>query len=188
MIKIGIQGNIGSKNEEAARFFINKNKWMDSEIVPLINTESVLKSLYNAEIHYGVFAYESSRAGMVKETKEALTKYKVEKVDTVALDIDHALLANSKIDTDQKIYIYSHPQSLKEHKSYIEQRFKDYELVETEDTATAAKKLSENAYKPNSLVIAPKNCAKLYNLALFEDDLPTNKGYFTTFWLVKTHT
>jgi hypothetical protein len=42
-------------------------------------------------------------------------------------------------------------------------------------------------YPENSIIIAPIECAILYGLNIYLDDLPTNKGYITTIFLVKKH-
>ena len=45
--------------------------------------------------------------------------------------------------------------------------------------------LKKGKYDCNTLIISLKECAKIYQLEIIEDNLPTNKGYITTFYLVK---
>ena len=183
--RIGIQGDIGSANERAAKYFAQKNGWKNFEIKYLISTENVLKALNNNEIHFGTFAYESSREGLVEETQKAIKKYSFQKIDEQTFQLDHALLQNKKIYESKPITIYSHPQALKEHKSFLTKRFQNLKLIKEIDTALAAKKLKNNEYPQNSLVIAPISCAEIYNLKIYLPDLPTNKGYLTKIYLVK---
>lgn len=184
-IRIGIQGGKGSMNEEAVRAFAEKRGWKDVYIHYLITTERVLCALEDGKIDYGVFAWKSSRAGIVKESALAIEKFSFIKEDEVTLQINHALLSFGKIDEAKKINIYSHPQALKEHGSFLLSRFPSAKLIEEKDTALSAEKLSKGEYPENSLVIAPVGCAVEYGLSIYESNLPTNEGYETSFFLVR---
>lgn len=181
---IGIQGDKGSSNERACKEFCKKRNIQDYEIKYLISTENVLKELNQGKIDYGTFAIKSSK-GMVKETQEAIKKYHFKKIDEINLEIDHALLSIKKLNREQYHQIISHPQALKEHEGYIKKHYPNAKFVKAEDTALAARKLKEGKYDDKTLIIAPKACAKIYDLKVIEDNLHTNKGYITTFYLVK---
>ncbi len=182
---IGIQGGPGSTNERACLFFAKKYGWDNFEIKYLISTENVLSALNNKEIDYGTFAWGSSRAGLVEETQEAIKKYSYHKIDEESFELNHALFQKSPIDKSYPVKIYSHQQALKEHKPFLEKEFTNPELIEEVDTGLAAKKLSDNQYPRNSLAIAPITCRDIYNLQVYMEDLPTNRGYLTTIYLVK---
>lgn len=182
---IGIQGDAGSTNERACHFFAKKHRWDQFEIKYLISTKNVLKALSNSQIDLGTFAWESSRAGLVEETRKAIIDFSYKKIDEVTLPLDHALLTKDEIDLAKNINIYSHPQALKEHKNFLTQQFNKINLIPEIDTAIAAKKLKNQEYQSNSMIIAPISCAKIYNLEVFMADLPTNQGYETTIYLAK---
>lgn len=184
-IKIGIQGDKGSTNEKACVFFAKKHKLKNFEIKYLISTKNVLKALSKEEIGYGTFAWKSSRSGLVQETRDAIKKYSFQKIDEKKLKSDHSLLYLSPIDKKIPVNVYSHPQALKEHETFLKKGFKKLKIIKEIDTAVAAKKLSNKKYPKNSLVIAPISCAKIYNLKIYLKNLPTNKNYFTTIYLVK---
>lgn len=184
-IIIGIQGDIGSTNERACNFFANKYGWKDFEIHHLISTENVLNALGKNEISYGTFAWESSRGGLVRETQEAIKKYNYHKIDEEQFQLDHAILENHEIDKTKSVQVYSHSQALKEHKPFLIKEFPNVEFIEEIDTAIAAKKLRNNEYPSNSVIIAPISCADIYNLDIYLSDLPTNQGYFTTIYLAQ---
>lgn len=182
---IGIQGIAGSISEQAAELFAAAEKWRDYSLVYLITSDKVCAELSTGAIHYGVCAWKSSRAGLVVETQQALEKYSVQKVSETTIDVRHALLCRTAITIEQPLTIYSHPQAIAEHSSFLRQEFPQLSFVEEHDTALAAKNLSAGFYRENSLVLAPFGCAKLYNLEIYREHLPTNEGYQTTFWLVK---
>lgn len=183
-MKIGIQGESGSTNERAAKHFAEKFKWQDFEICPLRSTENVLTALHEGTVDYGTFAWESSRAGLVAETQKAAQKYSFHRIDEVCLEIDHALLSNGLIDRTKTIRVFSHPQAIKEHRKSLEELFQDVEFKEEADTAYAAVCLKAGQYPENSVVIAPRGCARLYGLNLEIEYLPANKGYWTKILLV----
>jgi prephenate dehydratase len=184
-IIIGIQGDRGSTNERACIFFAKKHGFKKYKIEYLISTENVLRALNKGEIDYGTFAWESSRAGLVEETQEAIKKYKYKKIDEERFQLDHALLYKIPVDKTKIVNIFSHPQALKEHEVFIKREFPKIKLLAEVDTAIAAKKLHDGEYPGNSIVIAPIACANIYNLNIYLADIPTNKGYLTTIYLVK---
>lgn len=186
-IIIGIQGDKGSTNERACRFFSEKHGWADYEIKFLISTENVLRELNEGKIDYGTFAWESSRGGLVDETREAVKKYDYEKIDEFDFQLDHALLAkpDNEIDKEDEVKIYSHPQAFKEHAAFLKKKFSKVNLIEEVDTGRAAANLSEGKYPKNSLSLAGVACAELFGLDIYLADLPSNVGYLTKIILVK---
>ncbi len=184
-ITIGVQGDRGSTNEKAANFFAMKHDLKDFKIKYLITTTNVLKSLKEGKIDYGTFAWESSRAGLVKETQEAIKTFKYKKIDEEEFQLDHALLKKSTVDKTKLVRIFSHPQALKEHKAFLEAEFPKLELLEELDTAVAAEKLKNHEYPENSLIIAPISCAEIYDLDIYLENLPTNEGYLTKIYFVE---
>ncbi len=186
-LKIGIQGDRGSTNEKACRFFAEKHRWEKFAIEYLITSEGVLSSLDEGEIDFGTIAWRSSRSGLVAETQEAVQRFQFHKIDEVTLPLDHALLRNGKIDEKETIQIFSHPHGLKEHWPFLKHRFPLLSIHAEIDTAVAAKKLADGEYPRNSLVIAPIDCASLYDLDIFLADIPTNAGYEITIYLIEPH-
>ncbi len=184
-IKVGIQGDRGSTNERAALLFKKQFDWKDLELLYLISSENVLSALHRRVIDYGTFAWSSSRHGLVTETQEAIAKYPFEKVSELTLELDHALFSSQPTPKEEIRYIYSHPQALAEHASFLKEAFPHAQLLNEIDTAVAAKKLTQGEYPKNSLVIAPEACEKIYDLYPFQKALPTNKGYEVTIFLVK---
>lgn len=184
-LKVGIQGDKCSTNERAFYKFAEKHHWKSFDIEYCISTERVLYALENNKIDYGIFAWESSRSGLVQETQEAIKRHNYIKIDEEKIQLDHALLCKSKINRRELVYIFSHDQALKEHRSFLEKEFPLLTLIKEDDTAIAAKKLQKNEYPRNSLIIAPIGCSNIYGLEIFMEYLPRNEGYETTFYLVK---
>lgn len=182
---IGIQCGRGSANERACTDFCRKRNISDFHIKYLISTGKVLRELNQDKIGLGVFAVKSSRAGLVKETQQAIKKYPFKKIDEMDLEMDHAFLGIKKLNKKQYRQIISPPHALMEHEKYIREQYPNAEFIKAKDTALATRKLKEGKYDYRTLIISPKSSAKLHQLKIIEDNLPANKGYFTTFYLVK---
>lgn len=182
---IGIQCSKGSANERACNEFCRKRNISDYKIKYLISTENVLRALYQGKINLGVFAVKSSRAGSVKETQKAIKKFPFKKIDEIDLKINHAFLGIKRLNKEQYHQIISPPHALMEHEKYIRKQYPNAKFIKEKDTALAARKLKEGKYDSKTLIISPKESAEVYQLKVIEDNLPTNKGYFTTFYLVK---
>jgi len=186
-MNIGIQGGPGSTNEQALGLFSEQLNIKTYATKYLIHTENVLEALEKGVIDRGVFAWKSSRVGVVEESEKAVPKYKFKVVDSVEIELNHALFAapSASIDITEPVHIYSHPQALRIHSEYFTKIFPTVTTHSEEDTALAAEKISKGAYPKNSLAIAPLQCAERYNLQLVNPYLPGNIDYITTFWMVE---
>ena len=178
---------MGSTNHRAAVIFANQHDWKEPEIVPLTNSYAVLSALSNGEIDFGTMAWES-RSGLVSESVKAAKTFQFEQLDELTIEINHSLFVREGvvIDTSEVVEIHSHPQALAEHESFLRANFGKVLLIPEEDTALSAEQLSMGSYPDNSLVVAPNECAELYNLESYLTERPSNKGYWVKILLVKS--
>jgi prephenate dehydratase len=180
-IKIGVSGNIGSFSEEAANYYCSKNNIANYTLDYLIGVENVLQGLNEDKINKAVFPIENSNGGIVYEAVYAMAKYNfaIEKIFEIDIKMNLMTLLGTKKEEIKKII--SHQQALKQCRMYLKRLWPDTELEEYSDTASAAKDLSAGILSKDSAVIAPKICAKLYNLELLEEGIQDLKFNFTTF-------
>jgi len=180
-IKIGVSGNIGSFSEEAANYYCAKNNITEFELSYLIGVESVLAGLNEDKIEKAVFPIENSNGGIVLEAVYAMAKYNFEIEQIFEIDIKMNLMAKPGTKKENVKKIISHQQALRQCRMYLKRICPDVELEEYSDTASAAKDLSEGVLPQDSAVIAPRICAKLYDLELLEEGIQDLKFNFTTF-------
>lgn len=182
---IGISGGKGSFSEEAGNYFALKYGIENYKLSYLISVERVLKNLNKGKIDLGIFPIENSNGGIVYEALYAMAKYnfKIEKI--FEIDIQHNLLTlpNKKRQDIKKIA--SHLQALKQCRIYLKRKWPKVKLIEWPDTALAAKDLTRGKLSPDTAVIAPFQCAKLYHLKVLEEKIQDLKFNFTTFLAVK---
>jgi len=76
---VGIQGGKGSFNEEAARYYLEREGVKEYKLVYLYTTANVLQALHEAKVDRGQFAIHNSTGGIVQESIEAtaLQRYKI---------------------------------------------------------------------------------------------------------------
>jgi prephenate dehydratase len=180
-MEIGVSGARGSFSEEAAQHYCSENKIENYSLKYLIGVENVLTALEEGEIALGVFPIENSNGGIVLEAVYAMAKHQFEIEKIFEIDIKMNLMTISGTPKKEIKRIISHQQALRQCRMYLKRIWPKAELEEYSDTASAAKDLSAGKFPKNSAVVAPKICAKLYNLELLEEGIQDLKFNFTTF-------
>jgi len=185
MIKIGIQGGEGSFSEQAANLFKKNHQLKDAKIRYLISSSSVLESVEREAVEYGIFAMENAQGGVVIESVEALAKYRCLIIEMFHIAVDQNLLALPGTKIGDIREIHSHQQALRQCKDYLTENFWTRPLIEEDDTAEAARRLSEGKLEPYVGVIANKSCADLYNLEILAKSIHDLKNNLTLFLAVE---
>ncbi|MGL5259919.1 MAG: prephenate dehydratase [Lachnospiraceae bacterium] len=185
MLRIGYQGAIGSNSEEAARQIAERLQMEQVEFVPLINSKPVINALLEGTIDYAVVATKNSVAGIVKETEEAVEGIELVSIETQVLHIHHCLFKRKEVDIEELKAIASHEQALKQTQANRLNYFSNLREVEVEDTAIAARYLSEGRLEESIAVLCRKNAGELYGLEMIYENLEDNRENFTTFELYK---
>ena len=185
MMTIGIQGGKGSFSEQAAHEFAKNHGLESAEIVYQISSEHVLEGVENGETNYGIFAMENAQGGVVIESVEALAKFRCEIIEMFQIPITQNLLGLAGTHVGDVTEIHSHQQALRQCKDYLSEHFWTRPLIEDDDTAEAARRLSEGKLPKTAGVIANKACADLYGLEILQESIHDLKHNLTLFLGVK---
>ena len=86
---------------------------------------------------------ENAQGGVVIESVEALAEYRCRILEMYHIPVNQNLLARHGILVGDITDIHSHQQALRQCKDYLAEHFWTRPLVETDDTAEAARRLSE---------------------------------------------
>ena len=187
-IVYGIQGGIGSFNEEAILQYTNNNKIKNYKIKYLYTTPKVLKELHKGNIDFGLFAIHNSVGGIVEESIRAMAKYKFAIVEEFQIFIRHFLMKRKNIEKEKIKTIMAHPQVLKQCKITLKQKYPGMRFKSGKgdliDTAQAAKSLSKNRLPKNTAILGPKALSTLYDLQIIGKDFQDNKENYTSFLLI----
>ncbi len=185
---IGIQGGIGSFNEQAINYYVEREGIKNYKIKYLHTSEKVLKALTKNQIDKGQFAIHNSIGGIVGESIEAMGRYNFKIVDQYAIKIAHALMIRSDADAAKITTIMTHPQVLAQCASTLAQKYPNFEKTsgrgDLVDHAMVAKLLGDKKLPKNIATMGSNILAKIYNLKIVEDNLQDAKENYTTFLLV----
>ena len=183
--KIGIQGGKGSFSEEAAQTFAENHGINNPEIIYLISSNAVLDGVESGNVSYGVFAMENAQGGVVIESVEAMAEHRCKIIEMFHITVSQNLLATEHIHIGDITAIYSHQQALRQCKDYLAEHFWTRPLIEADDTAEAARRLSQGKLPKTDGVVGSKYCAELYGLNILQEDIHDLKHNLTLFLSVE---
>ena len=185
MITIGIQGGKGSFSEQAAHKFSHNHGLEGAKIIYQISSESVLMGIESGATDYGIFAMENAQGGVVIESIIALAEHRCKIIEMFHIPISQNLLARHGVVKGDITEIHSHQQALRQCKDYLSEYFWTRPLIEEDDTAEAARRLSEGKVSETVGVVGSKSCAELYDLNILEKDIHDLKHNLTLFLAVE---
>ncbi|GHV05353.1 hypothetical protein FACS1894217_02090 [Clostridia bacterium] len=185
-MKIGYQGIVGSHNENAAMRFLEKMSLSSAELVPLINSENVISRLKHNDIDYGIVAVNNSIAGLVIESAEAMKCCLLEAVAYISIPVHQCLFVKDEHVFSQDIKaVASHIQALSQTKNSLQVIFKDYKSIVVENTAVAAKMLSNVDIGREVAVVCSMKAGEDYGLFLLRENIEDYQNNETIFVLLK---
>lgn len=155
------------------------------EYVPLITSKAVIGELKRGKIDYGVVAAKNTLGGTVIETFEAIKNEYLQLVSTEIIHIHHCLFKRKDVGNEEINNIASHIQALKQTELSRKRLYSSCSEQEVEDTAIAAKYLSEGKLTKNTAVLCRKNAGIDYNLDLIYENLEDNQNNYTEFRMFK---
>lgn len=184
MIRIGYQGIVGSHSQRAAALLADNAGIFNAEYVPLISSANVAEALKDGRIDYGVMAVYNSIGGDVAETAEALKNADFRKMTAIVMPIHQCIYKLSTTVADSEIRrIASHIQALKQTRNNVKKYFPNASVLEVEDTAAAAKMLSEGVLDRKTAVICSRETGIAYNLAQIYENIEDDSSNQTMFVL-----
>ena len=177
-LPVAIQGYEGSFHEEAARHFFGKQV----SIYPCDNFRTLIKSATDSKLtSAAVMAIENSIAGSILPNYNLLHQSTLTITGEIYMQIKQQLLTVQGVELDQIREVHSHTMALQQCFGYLEKQ--KWKLVETDDTALSAKKLSQNQSKTIA-VVASKLAALHYGLQVLTPNIQTQKNNYTRFLIL----
>ena len=176
MKRIAIQGQIGSFHDVAA------HRYFDGEEIELIccdTFEEVFRQLKADSNVIALMAIENTIAGSLLHNYELLRDSGVQIVGEHKLRISHSIMCLPDEDWKDIKEVNSHPVALMQCRDFL-QRHPEFKVVETDDTAGAAKNIRENDLHGHA-AICSKDAAAIYGMKVLEEEIETNKHNLTRF-------
>jgi prephenate dehydratase len=179
MNKIALQGIKGSYHHQVAiEYFGEKINYVEC-----LNFDKLIDVVCESNKNIGVMAIENSIAGSIISNYALIDNNDLTITGEFSLKIDHCLMAlpnQTHMDIKE---VHSHPMALLQCKKYF-QKYNHIKLVESNDTAEVAKKISdENIFK--IAAIASSYSADLFNLNILDSSIQTIKNNVTRFVIIR---
>lgn len=144
-----------------------------------------MEEVASGKADYAVLPIENSTEGIVTDIYDLLTEYQLCIVGEQGVKVEHVLLGIPGTELDEISTVYSHPQALAQCKKYLEEH-SSWEMVKTENTAGAAKKIHEEMKKEQA-AIASRAAGELYGLSVLAENICYNEQNVTRFIIVSAH-
>jgi len=189
-MKYGIQGGKGSFNEEAIRYYFERNNLKDQEIVYLYRSEAVLQAIESKQIDRGLFAIWNAIGGLVDESLEAMSAHNFRLIERFAIKISHCLMKRKDVSFSDIHTVMAHPQVFAQCRTNLQQKYPQLKQVVGEgdliDHAKVAEALAAGRLDQNIAVMGSKVLAEINDLDIVERDLQDASENYTTFLLVES--
>ena len=177
-MKVSIQGIKGSFHHLVAA-----NYFGSFELNECSTFDRLVKSIIDKDSEYGVMAIENSIAGSILPNYALIDEYNLSITGEYSLSIDHNLMCLPGQGIEDIEEVHSHPMALLQCAKFFT-KYPQIKLIESEDTALFAKKISEN--KTNRVgAIASKEAAEIYGLEILNSSIQTIENNITRFVIVE---
>ena len=173
--KISVPGVAGSFSEHAAKVMFDLG-----EMAYHGSFENVFSAVCKGEVSYGVLPIENSTAGSVVEVYNLLNAHQFKIVKSVKCKISHNLAAKNSTKIGDIKEIVSHGQALWQCEKYIKNLGQNIKVTMAENTATAAKMVSESE-RGDIAAICSEYCADIYGLKILDKNIQDEVHNFTRF-------
>ena len=171
---VACQGIEGSNSQLACdRLFRNAN------IMFFSSFDAVFSAVEKGLCRYGMIPLENSTAGSVNAVYDLMQEHQFYIVRSVRLKVDHNLLANPGTSIGEIREIYSHEQALAQCSRFL-QGLKEIRIVPCENTAVAAKMVSESG-RHDTAAISSRACTGIYGLENIRESVQNQSNNYTRF-------
>lgn len=176
--RVAIQGGAGAYHHIAARCYFDE----EIEIVPCPAFKDIFSEARKNNQLIGIMAIENTIAGGLLQNHDLLKVNDLKIAGEYKLRISHTLAALPGQGAGEIREVVSHPMALMQCADFLE-TLPNVKIVEHEDTALAAKEISQKQLLGVAAVCS-KTAAQLYNLEIIAEGIETNKRNFTRFLLL----
>jgi chorismate mutase / prephenate dehydratase len=148
--------------------------------VPHATITDIFDEVEKGKISVGIIPLENSLEGSVKQTLDRLVSTPLQIRAEIFLRIRQFLLSAQEDLTGIK-RVYSHPQGLAQCRIWLRRNLPLVELIETQSTAGAAKRVIED---PESAAIGSSRAASVYGLKVVAEGIEDNPSNTTRFIVI----
>jgi prephenate dehydratase len=177
--KIAIQGIKGSFHDQVVKEYYSNAP----ELLECLSFDALAQAVATGACGEGVMAIENSIAGSILPNYALMDQYELVISGEHYLSIEHNLMALPGQKIEEIEEVHSHPMALLQCKKFFH-TYPHIKLVESNDTAEEAFKISKNKMKSRG-AIAGKTAAEIYGLEILSPSIQTIKNNVTRFVIVQ---
>jgi len=183
LVKVAIQGELGSNSHMAALEMLRDPGGTDPEIVACAASAEVFEHVVAGSVDGAVLPIENSLHGSVAEHYDLLLELPVRIDGESLLRIRHNVIAMSGVKLNEVRSVMSHPVALSQCRRYLAAH-PEFEVVPFYDTAGSVKRLMEAGLR-DVAGIAPELAAKVYGAEVLVSGVEDHAENFTRFHLLR---
>lgn len=178
-MKVAIQGIQGSFHQQVAYQYFDET----IEVVECKTFKDVAKQLAKNKVDFGIMAIENSIAGALIPNYALIDTFQFNVVGEYYLKISLNVMAlpGQKIEEIQEIH--SHPIALLQCAKFLE-KHKHIKIVESNDTAIAAKNIYKNQTKGIAALAGPL-AAEIFQLEILAPEVQSVESSITRFMILE---
>ncbi len=176
-IKVAFLGPEGTFTQQAAL----KHFGHSAKTVSLAAIDEVFREVESGSAHFGVVPVENSTGGMVEHTLDSFVDSSLQICGEVVLRVHQHLMVSDVTKVDNISRIYSHSQSFKQCRKWLDAHYPQAERVAVNSNAEAAKRIKSEW---NSAAIAGEMAAELYGLTILSDKIEDRPDNATRFLII----
>ena len=178
-MRIAIQGDRGSFHEVAARQYFGTR---DIEIIPFLTFDSTIDSVIRKNSDAGIMAIENARSGSILYNYSLIRESRLKVLGEHSMRINQNLMALPDQSISDIKEIWSHPVAISQCMKFLK-HYPHINLVETDDTARSAKRISEEKVK-GVAAIGSRIASGIYKLNILAESIETYANNYTRFVIV----
>lgn len=181
--RIGYLGPAGTFTEEA---LLTQEDLASCDLVPFASIDAVLEAVTSGGVEMGFVPIENSIEGTVSATIDSLIfDHDLLIVREVVIDIHLHLVGMPGATLADVTEVWSYPHAIAQCRRFAASRVPNAVLRASNSTADAARLVAETK-EPRVAAIAPNMAAKIYQLAVIEENIEDHSDNQTRFILVRT--
>lgn len=162
----------------ARQYFVNH----DIEIIPFMTFDSTIESVYKKQSDAGIMAIENARSGSILYNYSLIRESGLRVLGEHSMRISQNLMAIPGQSLEDINEIWTHPVALSQCMEFLK-RYPNITLVETDDTARSAKRISEEEIA-GVAAIGSEFASQIYNLQILVSGIETYKKNYTRFLVI----
>jgi len=179
-MRIAFQGFRGAYSEAAGHELFGPTPAV--ELVGHATVDACFQAVSSGQCDYAILPMENTMGGSISDNYDLQLKYALHSVAEVNKRVQHALLALPGTRKADVKVVASHPQALSQCAHYLETQMKHAEPHAEADTAGSARKIADEKLE-GWAAICSKAAAKVYGLAVIDEDIQDAKDNITRFLL-----